>query len=328
MRGSRYPHLSIRNKTEFSRHIASRNFPRDQALKLTNRVLAQFSKFWRDSKHSEPLKGKYVRSAKGTPLGLLLAKINEKVLAPHDHMLPVFIFGGRAGTNHIDAARYLMGKKRDRSLIRLDVTRFFEQITEERVKNFFQHKCGCSAEGAALLAGLCCVPKGQKGSRQEKILARGFATSSRLAVWCTLEIFIELDREVRKKLRGHDARIAVYIDDIGIMASRVSKIEMTKIADEATDILNNFDPNQPLPLNHSKTQVLTNKEPMEHLGLRFYKSRVGIGAVTQAKLSSAKARMARATAPEQKASLKRQIKALKQYKKFAEAPTKGASEAA
>ncbi len=290
MQNSRYPKLHIQSKNELAKHLSHRKFPKEEVSVLINGVLKNFDEYWKDNRsQSEPEKGKFVRSARGTPLGRLLDSINKLVIAPHDKMLPDFVFGGIKNMDHVKAVKYLLGRKRKRTSLKLDLIRFFEHVSEERVYQFFYHKCACSKKAAALLASLCCVPEGPKGNPSEhKTIARGFATSSRLAVWCNLDAFIRLDRLVRKRLKGKDPRIAIYVDDIGITASRVSKEEMERLAFEIENLLLNADRNQKLPINKEKTKISSHEEGIEHLGLRLYRNRLSIGAKTKSKLGKVK----------------------------------------
>ena len=289
MQARRYPKLHIQSKNELAKHLSHSKLLKEETLGLINDVLKNFNAYWRDNQNrSEPKKEKYVRSAKGTPLGRLLDNINKRVLAPHDDLLPNFIFGGIRDMNHVKAAKYLLGKKRRRTCLKLDITRFFEQINEERVFHFFCDKCACSKKAAVLLRNFCCVPKGPKGSASKcKTIARGFATSSRLAVWCNLDTFIKLDRFVKKNLRGKDPRIAIYVDDIGITASRVSKEEMEKLSFELENLLLNADRSQRLPINKNKTKISSHEEGIEHLGVRLYRNRLSIDAKTKSKIDKA-----------------------------------------
>jgi len=295
MQTSRYPKLYIRSKNELAKHLSHSKFSKEEALALVNDVLSNFARYWNDNEYrSEPGKEKYVRSAKRTPLGRLLDNINKAVLAPHDKMLPNFVFGGVKNMNHAKAAKYLLGRKRKRTSLKLDITRFFEQISDERVYHFFRDKCACSKKAAVLLASFCCVPEGPKGSSSErKTIARGFATSSRLVIWCNLDTFIKLDRLIKKRLKGNDPRIAIYVDDVGITASRVSKEKMKKLSLEVENLLLNTDRNQKLPINKKKTKISSHKEGIEHLGLRLYRNRLSIGAKTKSKMDRARGRSER-----------------------------------
>lgn len=282
---NRYPKISIRSKNELAKHISSGNVSRLDALELINDVLNHFNEYWKDNVHeSEPKKEKYVRSAWGTPLGRLLKCINSRVLAPHDVLVPGFIFGGIGGANHISAVNYLRGNKHKRSLLKIDISRFFEQISDERVYSFFHQKCGCGESGAKLLAQLATVPAGPKGSNtMRRTIARGFATSSRLALWCNLDTFMKVYWVVCRELRGKDPRIAVYVDDIGITASGVSKDKLERLRDKIYNILESHDANQSLPVNRAKTKIRSHEEGLEHLGISIARKQLGIGAKTLSK---------------------------------------------
>jgi Reverse transcriptase (RNA-dependent DNA polymerase) len=283
--GTMYPQINIRSKNELAKHISGGKLQFEDALRLINDATSNFNTQWYDSKRSEPENGKYVRSAVGKPLGTLLGLIDKKVLATHDHLVPEFIFGGLSGKSHIHAAYHLLGNKRKRILLRLDIKRFFEQIHENRVFNFFYAKCGCSPRAARLLAYLCCVPLGPKEKPEiERSLARGFATSPRLSLWCNLGLFLRLDWMVKKELRTHNPRIAIYVDDIGITASRIDKVRMDEIFLAAKNILENFDPHQKLPLNPGKKKILSSTDGMEHLGLKLGRGKVSMGNKTLSKL--------------------------------------------
>ena len=195
MVNNRYPKIYIRSKSNLAHQLTDRFFSYKKSSHLINDVLKNFDLYWSDNKRqSQPQKSKYVRNAKHTPLGLLLKKLNKMVLAPHDNMLPNYIFGGVKGLDNVSAVIHLLGKQRKRSVLSLDITRFFEQVEVERVQNFFLNKCQCSYKMAKMMANFCCVNEGPKGSETErKTLARGFATSSRLAIWCNLDIFIKLN---------------------------------------------------------------------------------------------------------------------------------------
>jgi len=315
---SRYPHLLIRSKNELAKHISDAKFSKNDALDLINRVLKDYDHYWRESSESEPEKGKYVRDAKGTPLGLLLNKIDKKVLARHDSSLPNFIFGGLRGLNHIKAGKHLLGGRRKRVLLAMDIHRFFEHISAQRVNDLFRYKCGCSEEGAKLLTRLCCVPAGPKGSKSsDMILSRGFATSPRLAVWCNLDTFIKLDYAVKKKFKDHDPRLAIYVDDIGITASRVTKEDMYKFADQVEEILN-ADSNQPLPVNTTKTKVMSHEEGLVHLGLRLFRNKLSIDGKSLAKRNRLREKIREKMPKEQKKSLRKIYRSLTAYKQRVE----------
>lgn len=295
----RYPKIAIRSKNELAKRISHTKLPYNKALQLINDVLKDYDKLWKDHPTiSQPEKGKWVRDASYTKLGKLLKLINEQVLRPYDNLLPDFIFGGVSGKNHKKAVEHLLGRSRKRVILKLDVTRFFEQIQYDRVYHFYRDKAGCGEYAARLLADLSCVYYGAKGQPENyKTIARGFPTSPRLAIWCNLDIFLKIDWLAKKKLKGHDARVAIYVDDIAITASHVGIEEMTRLYPSIKNILNS-DKNQQLPLNDSKTKIIRHdgstydiagnfegKWGFEHLGLQMNRNSVTLGNKTRWKMA-------------------------------------------
>ncbi len=316
----RYPNIYIRSKNELAKHISHEKFSQKESLDLINDVLVNFDQYWGDHKKmSEPEKGKFVRTASGTRLGLLLEKINKMILAPHDGLLPIFIFGGIKEKNHVGAAKHLLGKKRRRVLLKMDIAGFFEQIHEQRVFHLFHNRFGCDERASKLLARLCCVPKGKKGSdSQEKTIGRGFATSSRLSIWCNLDIFWRINYLVQKRLKGKDARLAIYVDDIGITANHTSKTEMEELALEIKRLLMEFDNNQKLPLNDKKTEIISHEEGMQHLGLSLGKNRLSLGRKTRSKKDKTRKRLKERVSTGERAHLLNKKRSLMYYEKYIE----------
>ncbi|PIZ94594.1 MAG: hypothetical protein COX81_03085 [Candidatus Magasanikbacteria bacterium CG_4_10_14_0_2_um_filter_37_12] len=286
----RYPTINLRSKNEIAKRITDNKLPFKESIKLLNRVINNHSELWHDViSFSEPSKGKYVRSAKNTPLGKLLSLFDKKILRPHDKLIPKFIFGGVSGGSHVQASYHLLGICKKRTKLGLDITKFFEHNSEQRVFYFFHKKCNCSVQASKILSKLCCVPLGAKGSNNSKTLARGFATSTRLAVWCNLDLFLRIYWEAKKTLKYKDVKIAVFIDDIGISASRVDKRTMEDLSLKIRDILENYDKNQCLPLNNKKTEVKSYLDgEIEHLGLILGNKKLSFGRKTRKKLSDLK----------------------------------------
>ncbi len=310
------PKLSIRGKNELAKHIAHDGFSVDQAKMLIDDVVINFDRYWKDNlKRSKPADQKWVRSAKGTPLGTLLGKINERVLAPHDKLIPNFVFGGLKRRNHVQAAKHLLGMKRKRTLLKLDLSRFFEQITEGRVISFLINKCNCTYKGAKLLARLCCVPLGEKGSNQlQRVIARGFATSSRIAVWCSMDTFVKMDRLVQRRLRGKDPRIAIYVDDIGITSTRTEKSDMLILKQEIKQLVENGA--RPLLLNDKKCKVVRHEEGMEFVGLGLDRNSVSLGVKTRSRKMRLKNRVDTSTVISEKKTAGVSLKGISQYEAY------------
>ncbi|HWB33921.1 MAG TPA: hypothetical protein VG753_01180 [Candidatus Paceibacterota bacterium] len=287
MQKKRYPNINLSRKEDIAKRISGKKLPYIKARALVDDVLRNFDKYWYDSDASKPEDGKFVRSAVGTPLVKLLELVDAKILAPYDKMVPSFIFGGLSGKNHIQAAYHLLGEQKGRTLLKMDVRRFFEQIRERRVFYLFYSKCGCSKEAAQILARLCCVPLGPKGnSNPDHTIARGFATSPRLALWCNLDLFQRLEWKMRRKLRGHDPRIAIFVDDIGITASRIGEGKMEEFRAFAEKLLSDFDANQPVPTNPAKTDIIDFANGAQHLGLKLGRNKLSAGSKTRARRDS------------------------------------------
>lgn len=293
-----YPKIAIRSKRELAKRLSDKRASIEEMAKLVDDVKTNFDSYWIDHPtQSQPEKNKWVRDASRTDLGKLLKLINTKILAPHDSLVPIFIFGGVSKRNHKAAVMHLLGVKRKRVILKLDVSHFFEQIKYERVYSFFLAKGQCGQRGAKLLADLSCVPLGAKDNPGDyKTIGRGFSTSSRLAVWCNLDTFLRLERLVKKELRGKDPRIAIYVDDIAITASGVTKDDMMKLYPKIKAILES-DKNQKLPLNDAKTKIIYHsgdeydingvyqgKRGFEHLGLQMNRNSLTLGTKTRWKL--------------------------------------------
>lgn len=311
----RYPKLFIRSKNELAKHISHERFSKENALTFINDATKNFERYWKDSKKSDPKKEKHIRNARGTPLGQLLGKINTTVLAPHDDMIPEFIFGGIGGRNHVKAARHLVGTKKKRAILKIDLKRFFEQIAYDQVVVFFRDKCHCDERASRILANLCCVPIGPKNSgNPRKTIARGFSTSPRLAVWCNLDFFIRLNWLVLKKLKGKDPRIAIYVDDIGITASRVSKNEMYALASDIEKFLLEFG----LVTNEEKKKISSHEEGIEYVGIRINRNTLSIGAKAKSKRDKVKNEIGKAISQKERAKLQQKYKAMTSHKKYVE----------
>jgi hypothetical protein len=313
---NRYPALNLRSKNEIAKRISGVQLPYHEALALINDVMRNRDKYWYDSDASEPESEKYVRSAVGTPLGKLLKLIDIKILAPYDKLAPDFIFGGLAKRNHIQAARHLLGKQRRRTLLKLDIRRFFEQIHRPRVFQFFYKKCGCGKRAARILSEICCVPLGPKGAGcVEESIARGFATSPRLALWCNLDLFLRLSWEAKNEFKGRDPRIAIFVDDIGIMVSKTGVDILNKFSERIENLLLNFDPNQPLPINPGKKEIMIYTKGIEHLGLRFGRKKLTMGRKARSRLDKIRAALSEQPSKNERQKLLQAQKAYHIYKR-------------
>jgi hypothetical protein len=330
MDNNRYPQLNIRSKNELAKRISNKYYSFEKSLALINDVQKNYSSYWRDHpRQSEPEKGKWVRDASHSNLGKLLRLIDRAILKPNDKLLPPFLFGGLSKRNHKGAAMHLLGNSRKRVMLKLDIAKFFEQNRHDSVYRFFLYKTGCSKVAAKLLTDLCCVNYGAKVAPEEyKTIARGFPTSPRLAVWCNLDAFIKLERIARKELKDKDPRVAIYVDDVGITASRVTKEEMVKLYPKIKSILESGKDHK-LPLNEKKTKIVYHsgdtfdatgkfmgRQGFEILGLQMGRNKLTLGTKTRWKLMNVTQHYRESERKDK--GLKRTRRSMLQYKDYIE----------
>ena len=329
MQSNRYPEIKILSKRYLAKVLAGRKQSTyKEILSSINDSVINFDNYWIDNEEmSKPDKKKWVRDASRTPLGVLLKSIDRNILKPYDYMLPDFIYGGVNGLDHKAAVKALLGVRRKRILLKLDITRFYEQIHQDRVFSLFYNKFGCSKKISQLISGLCCVNHGAKLNPDDfKTLARGFSTSSRLSVWCNLYTFLKIERLVKKELKGKDPRIAIYVDDIGVTASKVSVEEMVELYKKIKAILSS-DARQKLPLNDAKTKIVIHsgdtynsegifqgKWSFEHLGSQMNRNSLTPGTKSRWKIADLSFKMKKTNGKNK--TIKKQHKALQRYKAY------------
>lgn len=275
--------INIDSTNALAIRLKGKLLSKQQAKTLIDKVSKNHESLWKDNiSASQPEKGKWVRSAYGTDLGKLLKMIDTRVLAPLDGELPSFIFGGRTGMSNVTAAKHLLGYEKKRSLLALDIKRFFESVELHQVEKFYLSQ-GCSKRFARQAARFSCVPRGSKTEPEKTIaLARGFSTSTRLAVWSFINAFYQIQNLVMKELRDHDPRIAIFIDDIGISASNVTEEQMLKLAPKIDQILNKASKNA-VRLNQEKTKLMNYKSGIEHLGVMLTRKKLVLPRDKQSK---------------------------------------------
>lgn len=184
------------------------------------------------SKLCDDKKWKYTR-AMLEPLKTLNKTINEKILKPYDKELPLYIYGGVSGKSHIWAAFVHSKFKYPRSYIILDFSTYFEQITEKDVIDSLQKLWICNKSTAKIIAHLGCVSKWKEiKDNGEKVVARWFSTSSRLAIFSTLKFFKNLNHLLHKELKGKKHEISVFVDDITISFDNISETEILKLLEK------------------------------------------------------------------------------------------------
>lgn len=313
-----YPRLNIGSKNILYKRLDEKELVQD--------CIQNFDKFWRDNAGSIPEKDKWVRDCSGTRLSRLLSKIDRLLLKPLDNELPFFIHGGISGRFRKQsgavipkctqsAAISLIDGKKGRWLLHMDLQRFFEQVSQERVVTLFSSKLGCSRDVAFLLSELCCIQEGSKKSHSSedrgKVIARGFSPSVRLAVWCNLEFFLALNRLVQKRLRGHSPKLAIFVDDIGITATGMSRKELEKVKGEIISLAEQHK----LIINPDKTKLVPPSEVKEYVGLHITNGKIFPSFATNRKRLSRTDDVKNFTGVE-KEKAKRSLVGLQQNRKF------------
>lgn len=305
MINQKHPKLNLYTKNQLANAIRGNGLSFHEATALIEDCRNNKNKYWSDNiKESDPSSGKWVRNASGSPLGQLLERINQRILAPHDGELPPFIYGGVGEKGIRDAAAALQGKKNKRILLKIDMRRFFEHVSYADIEIMLIQKCHCGKEAARIIAEMACIEEGEKTptNKGQKVLARGFSTSSRLAVWCNLNLFKRVFYLVAQKLKGHDPRIAIYMDDIGITASRVNSATMSSLYKDILELIEASS----LEINENKTMIIdylrheydatdgSIKEgaatQFEFLGIGMGRSHLYPGAKIRSKISRARSK--------------------------------------
>lgn len=318
----RYPKLNLRSKNEIAKRISSKKLPTHEAIELINYCLSNFKFLWRDNlKESNPKKQKWVRDSSRSKLGYLQKLIGQRILKPLDKELPPFIFGGVSEKDTKRATEYILGIHRKRTMLKLDMSRFFEHVKQSDVERVFVKKFGCSPRAARVISELCCVKPGPKHrpTDEEKTLGRGFATSPRLAIWCNLDLFLKIDWLVKKELKGHDPRSVIYVDDIGISSSRIDPKTMANLYQKLKELIEH-ESSCKLEVNEQKTVIvnylretfspatgekLAKMSQYEFLGIKLLRNKLLPGSKTRAKEQHLKQiRTTRGLSKHEQASLK------------------------
>lgn len=275
--------INLDSKNTLAQQISGKKLNPSQARDLIDNVIVRYDTLWKDNlKESKPDKGKWVRSAYRTDLGRLLKLIDVRVLAPLDRNLPNFIFGGRKGMSNVTAAKHLLGFEKERTLLALDITKFFESVDVSKVEAFYKSK-SCSPRMAKILSRLSCVHKGPKHQPEFALsLARGFSTSTRLSIWSYIAAFHQIHDLVLKRLKDYDPRIAIFIDDIGVSASRVPEELLRSLEDDIDSIFGKQSDGF-VKLNREKTKVMNFRDGISHLGVVLNRNKLVLPKDLQSK---------------------------------------------
>ncbi len=336
-----FPRLNLRSKNELYKRLTGKKLKKDGAFEETKELFKycslNFEYLWKDNlTASKPEKEKWVRNCKSTKLGKLIKKIDSALLKQYDDVLPSYIHGGITGEyfkksglkvskSTQSAALSLIDGKKGRWLLRLDLKSFFEQVTQKQIVNLFEKDFKCSPRIAWSIANLCCLKKGQKGSlkiNSEKVLARGFSTSGRLAVWCNFRFFKELNCLVKNELKGHYPLMTIFVDDIGISAVKTSELKLKELAQKIVELAKKHN-----LIVHSvdseKTDIIPPHKVKEHLGLRLTRHKIFPSLKTTRKRVQSIKQLKACKCPQKRRILKRSVKGLINNKHYTQKVSNG-----
>ena len=169
---------------------------------------------------------------------------------------PEFLFGSipNSDDSNIENKDYIKcaGKHCGaKSLLKIDVSDFFDNIHRVHVHSVFKNCFGFKEEVAAVLCDICCF---------EDNLVQGALTSS----YISNLIFFDLESSLVKRLERKKLIYTRFVDDITI-SSKVSNYNFTNARVLVEEMLLAKD----LPINSSKTGVMySSMEPLVVHGLR------------------------------------------------------------
>lgn len=192
----------------------------------------------------------------------LQRRINRRLFNPKgkaDSVVnwPIYIYGSvpnqeiegnTYNRDYVACARQHCGS---RSILKLDISDFFDNVHEDHVKSIFANLLKYSEEVADVLTKLCCY----KGS-----LVQGALTSSFLACLCLYDV----EPKLVKKLNRKKLRYTRLVDDITISSTQ-PHFDFSMVKDIALRQLYEKD----LPVNKDKVvELYSGTSPMLVHGLR------------------------------------------------------------
>lgn len=255
--------LNIKTKNDLAKHL-SKWLDYKNVLKLINEVNSNFWKYYYNHKDSDKEKCKFNRVAKW-PLELLNKLINNTILKQLDNKLPNFIFWWISDKNHIQAVK-IHKSTYNRTFIKFDLERYFDQIDIERIIWNLVTKYWCYKKWAFEIAKLCCVTEGEFFSIENpKVLARWFHTSTRIAILCSLDFFKQLNFFLQNNYKDLRPKISIFVDDITISIDNTDESRIDILKNKVYLLWEKHN----LKLNHLKTDVNINCDETEILWVKL-----------------------------------------------------------
>lgn len=255
--------LNIKTKNDLAKHL-SKWWDYKNILELINEVSQNLWNYYYNHKNSDIEKNKFNRVAKW-PLDLLNRLINDNILKELDNKLPNFIFWGISNKNHIAAVK-IHKSKYNRTFIKFDLEKYFDQIDINRIIWNLVNKCWCNKIWALNIAQLCCVPEWEYFNPEgNKVLARWFHTSTRIAILCSIEFFKQINFFLQRNFKDLKPKISVFVDDITISIDNIEKEKINTLINKVYELSEKHN----LKLNHLKTQIDINCDEVEILWVKL-----------------------------------------------------------
>lgn len=142
---------------------------------------------------------------------------------------PNYLHSGKRGCSYVTNAEEHVGA---RSIFKIDVSRFFENVLWKDVFAFFRHALKCSPDVSALLANLCTVERRERPEndprKRDRHLPTGSPISQCLAYWCFAKMF----DSIAGLAHARNLKLTVYVDDItlsGLKVSRTTQVQVRRI---------------------------------------------------------------------------------------------------
>lgn len=254
---------NIKTKNDLAKHL-SKGWDYKNIIEIINEVNQNLWKYYYNHKDSDKEKNKFNRVAMW-PLELLNRLINDNILKELDKKLPNFIFWGVLKKNHIQAVK-IHKSKYNRTFIKFDLERYFDQIDIERIIWNLVKKFWCYIKGASEISKLCCVPEWEFfNSENKKVLARWFHTSTRIAILCSLDFFKQLNFFLQRHYKDLNPKISVFVDDITISIDNTTEDKINDLMNKVYELWKKHD----LKLNHLKTQIDIDCNELEILWVKL-----------------------------------------------------------
>lgn len=255
-----FPKIQIRSKNELAKHLSSKRNYKD-VLEKINHCIERFPYLY--SNHQDSKDGKYIRVAK-RPLKEINKLINTVILKEYDSTIISCIYGWIQNRSFVQAVD-IHKTKAKRTYIKLDLKRFFEQISYEKALWFFK-KTWCKLNIAHMLTWFCCIPNSEYFRIDaERVIARWFSTSSRLAVLCTLEYFQKLNWLTLKYLKKFRPKITVFVDDITISFNNIDDLKFETFLRKINELSLKYG----IELNQDKTIINKDTNDIEILWVQI-----------------------------------------------------------